>query len=101
MLNGGRIARFLTALVLACSALPGSMHAARAGDGAADRAEQRAEAAEERARAAEARARKAEEQLRRLQSRSNDAAQRAADRETSRRLDAIITDQLLRDAGRR
>lgn len=69
-------------------------------------AERRAEAAERRARAAERRAKDLEKQLKAARARkaphptAQSDADRAAERETSRRLDDAITRQLLRDAGR-
>lgn len=75
---------------------------ARAGDDRAAAAERRAQAAEERATAAERRARDAERQLRASRARPSAAAERAAEIETTRRLNEVITQQILRDAaGRR
>jgi hypothetical protein len=74
----------------------------------AEEADKRARDAERRAKAAEERAARAERDLRALRAarkreleRAKAAADEVEDRETSRRLDRLITEQLLRDAGRR
>lgn len=72
---------------------------ARAGDDSA--AERRAQAAEKRAQAAEKRAQDAERQLKASRAGPSAAAERAAEIETTRRLNEVITQQILRDAGGR
>jgi hypothetical protein len=85
-----------------------SLAPAHGADDALIAAEKRAKAAEDRANAAEKRARATERELNALRAEKgrrgespSEAAERAADRETARKLDEIITQQLLRDAGRR
>lgn len=93
--------------LLCAGVVMGGLRPALGDQDAVAAAERRAAAAEARARAAEKRAKDAEEELRAVRASrkrntgTSDASDRAADRETSQRLDDIITQQLLRDAGRR